>query len=335
MMIKRKGFTLVELLVVVAIIALLIAILLPALARAREVANRTACAANLHGIYQSMYTYSASNKNKFPVFGAATPGDGVSTADTSFNVDEAQNRAAGPGITLIATTNAIMSSSLSASLWLTIRDGSVQVKQFICPSSGNDNDTLTDDSGNGVNLPDTQDFKNPLNMDYSMINHYGSIQRRQWGTNVDADRVLMGDNNNATATAGSLHIATSQGTTPTLTTADNLKVNENSLNHSDGEGQVFMFGDGHATFSTDPFQGRSGDNAYAQDTQATVNEVESPAPPTLVLPVAQTPDSTGWANFRRDSVLMPIVDIEFSLGGTGTIEAMTIANESATPSTGP
>jgi prepilin-type N-terminal cleavage/methylation domain-containing protein/prepilin-type processing-associated H-X9-DG protein len=67
---KRAAFTLVELLIVIGIIAVLMALLLTGVARARQHANRAACLSNLRQIGMALIAYAVDNENSFPA-----PGD--------------------------------------------------------------------------------------------------------------------------------------------------------------------------------------------------------------------------------------------------------------------
>jgi len=62
----KAGFTLIELLVVIAIIAILAAMLLPALASAKERSKRTNCMSNLRQINLGLQMYAGENKNYLP-----------------------------------------------------------------------------------------------------------------------------------------------------------------------------------------------------------------------------------------------------------------------------
>src|SRR6476660_10643471 len=63
---SNDGFTLVELLVVIGIIAVLISVLLPALGKARRAAQSTACLSNLRTMGQAYYMYVGANKGYLP-----------------------------------------------------------------------------------------------------------------------------------------------------------------------------------------------------------------------------------------------------------------------------
>ncbi|MCH2149595.1 MAG: prepilin-type N-terminal cleavage/methylation domain-containing protein, partial [Phycisphaerales bacterium] len=64
---KKRAFTLVELLVVISIIAILIGILMPALANARASARQLEDAKKQQSVHQGWLTYAAGNKEDFPM----------------------------------------------------------------------------------------------------------------------------------------------------------------------------------------------------------------------------------------------------------------------------
>jgi prepilin-type N-terminal cleavage/methylation domain-containing protein/prepilin-type processing-associated H-X9-DG protein len=109
---RSIGFTLVELLVVIGIIAVLMAILLPSLSRARESAGAIKCSANLRSIGQGLFIYASENKGRLP------------------NSYEHRGNQIDP-VTGLQTPNAPVAGYQHWSSWLL---GTVPQEAFQCPS---------------------------------------------------------------------------------------------------------------------------------------------------------------------------------------------------------
>ncbi|MEW6249529.1 MAG: prepilin-type N-terminal cleavage/methylation domain-containing protein [Planctomycetota bacterium] len=282
---RKKGFTLIELLVVVAIIALLISILLPSLARAREIAKRAVCAANLRAIGQSAKTYANENRDEFPTSPYKEPTT-IITNNTHV-VNFVRNM--GREITRGSTTGGIDTGQVhpSRSMFLMVIDGSCTSKSFICPSSGDQDDDMRNKFGNtetaanpGVNR---FDFRGYPFVSYGYQLPFGPRARpnelldTRMAMLADKGPFFQGGSSDGWVTAdtyankpggsgqyGSTDRIQIQGAgTPELVLqADNDRWRPyNSRNHS-SEGQNVLFVDSHVEFVKKPIAGVNFDNIY-------------------------------------------------------------------------
>lgn len=139
---KQKGLTLIELLVIIAIIAMLLAILMPKRSRVTKVANRVLCADNLKILGTAMKVYAADYDGSFPLQGAgyshiwSWQTHGWQSPEPPWPDEKAL--------------------SIGASLYLLVREADVSPKTFAC--AGGSQNEFDGENENRLDLVELWDF---------------------------------------------------------------------------------------------------------------------------------------------------------------------------------
>jgi prepilin-type N-terminal cleavage/methylation domain-containing protein/prepilin-type processing-associated H-X9-DG protein len=257
-MVRRLGFTVIEVLVVIGIIAVLMAILLPAAERVRHQAYIDKCASNLRQIGAAITMYEQDNHGNYP--------------RTRYNVATADKPAKGTGITDLDPfqPGTMLENDLTAPIFLLMKAERLPPEVLICPY--NDETSFVADSPNLAGRSNFTDHKK--NLGYSFANPYPDAAAAAAGyrlsNKLPAAFAIGADRNPGNGEKNDDVYG------PKLGSPTSLMEKANSPNHEQ-EGQNVLYADGHISWEKTCFVGIAQDNIYtAKD--GLVDQVEmSPA----------------------------------------------------------
>lgn len=246
---KKKGFTLVELLVLIATIALLMGVFIPVLARLRQRAFRMTCQANLSQIGRAMLVYSNDAEDPLPRAGG----------EKSRWTGRIPNWTANYRSDAYGLSNGDGEVSISSSFYLLVKYVELEPKLFVCPRDSGTTEFEPDKYGvRDKDLIDVWDFgPNPSkHCSYSYHMLYGpyalTTASSQPGMAIAADRNPWIDT--PAVKARDFSLFKWDGSTRQQKAG-------NAITHK-GEGQNVLFVDCHVAFEKRAFCGVNDDNIY-------------------------------------------------------------------------
>jgi prepilin-type N-terminal cleavage/methylation domain-containing protein/prepilin-type processing-associated H-X9-DG protein len=254
-----RGFSLIELLVVVGIIVILISIFLPYVIKARESDHRARCAENLRTLMASLRAYSSANKGLFPRVQydpAHNPNGYVAytgaTAADPFSPD-----------------TAVRPNDVTASLWLLVRAKLAKPTFFICASTSDQPESLDLQAATR-----RSNFASGHNLSYSYASPFTNTPGYKLDDFLPADFALLADKNPGVDPSTGANVVGPKWDAKPF----DLAV-ANSKNHGSA-GQNVLYADGHVQFQPTPYcgYGKEGlrDNIYTALTRTPIPKGQNP-----------------------------------------------------------